>query len=107
MGELLFVKHRSEAWTRGHGEAAVMFDMHTLGEEEVAALDRPAWRIEWKLDEGAAANPGGHMQVGQHAKPVGPCVWCEPAVLEQSQLCEEPRPRHPDRQHDVGLIDIE
>ena len=78
-----------------------------LGEHEVAPLGRPAGRVVRELEERPAADAGRDVQVGQQPDPVRPGVRREPAVAGEGELGERARPRHPGRQHDVGLVDVE
>ncbi len=78
-----------------------------LGEEGVTAFGRPARRVVRELDERAAADTRGDMQVRQQSEPVGPGVRGEPPIARQRDLRDRPRPEHPAGEHDVGLVDVE
>ena len=55
----------------------------------------------------SAAHAGAHVQVGEQTDAVRPRVRGEPAVAPQRQLGERARGRDPERQHHVGLVDVE
>ena len=78
-----------------------------LGEHEVAPLRRPSRRVVWVLEIRSAAHAGAHVQVGEQTDAVRPRVRGEPAVAPQRQLGERARARDPEREHDVGLVDVE
>ena len=60
-----------------------------------------------KLEEGPAADPGRQVEVGEQPDPVRPRVRREPEALGVHALGELPRPEDPDREHRVGLVDVE
>ena len=64
-------------------------------------------RVVREFQERSAAHPGRDGEVGQQPDPVRPGVRREPAVPREREFGERPRPRHPGRQDDVGLVDIE
>src|ERR1019366_4401204 len=67
----------------------------------------PARRGIRELDLRAAAAPRRDIQVRHQAQAVGPGVRGEPAVAELRYLGNGPGAEHPDRQHDIGLVDIQ